>query len=234
MKLEGLMIAHRGIFDNQKIPENSLPAFLRAVRLGYPIELDVQITKDKNLVVFHDASLERMCGTAKYIEDLTLEELKSYSLLTTNEKIPKLQEVLNLVCGKVLLDIEIKHTSSIDLVESLLLDILKNYSGEVLLKSFQPTMVRYLKKNSSYPIGLLITYFPTSKFYSYFMSSELLLLFTKPDFIAVNKKIVGKKRIQKFRNKIPLFVWTIKEKVEILKYQKLADSFLFDSSKKRF
>lgn len=232
MKLEGLIIAHRGVFDNKNIPENSLAAFSKAIRLGYPIELDVQLTRDKNLVVFHDDSLDRMCGVSKYIKDLTLKEIKSYSLLSTNEKVPKLQEVLDLVCGKVLLDIEVKHTSSVELIGTLLLDILKDYSGDILLKSFHPSMVRYLKRNSSYPIGLLITYFPTSKFYSYFMSSELLLLFTNPDFIAVNKKIVAKKRIQKFRKKIPLFVWTIKEKEELLKYQKLADSFLLDSSKK--
>ena len=234
MKLDGLMIAHRGIFDNKQIPENSLLSFSKAIQLNYPIELDVQLTKDKQLVVFHDLSLERMCGTEKFISDLTLQELRNYSLLSTDEKIPSLQEVLDLVHGKVLLDIEVKHTSSVDVIGNLLLDILKTYSGQVLLKSFQPSMVRYLKKHCSYPIGLLITYFPTSKFYSYFMSSELLLLYTKPDFIAVNKKIVRKRRIQRFRQKIFLFVWTMNGKEEVLKYKKWADSFLFDSSKRRF
>ena len=98
MKLDGLMIAHRGIFDNKQIPENSLLSFSKAIQLNYPIELDVQLTKDKQLVVFHDLSLERMCGTEKFISDLTLQELRNYSLLSTDEKIPSLQEVLDLVC----------------------------------------------------------------------------------------------------------------------------------------
>ena len=234
MKLDGLMIAHRGIFDNKQIPENSLLSFSKAIQLNYPIELDVQLTKDKQLVVFHDLSLERMCGTKKFISDLTLQELRNYSLLSTDEKIPSLQEVLDLVCGRVLLDIEVKHSSSIDVIASILLEVLKDYSGDVLLKSFQPNMVRYLKKHCSYPIGLLMTYFPTSKLYSYFMSSELLVQYTKADFIAVNKKIIEKKRIQKFRKKRPVFVWALKEKKEFLIYKNWADSFLFDSSKRRF
>ena len=51
-------IAHRGLFDNQNgIPENSIPAFQKAVDMGYGIELDVQLTTDNKLVVFHDESL---------------------------------------------------------------------------------------------------------------------------------------------------------------------------------
>ena len=55
--------AHRGLFDNNSdAPENSLAAFKKAVDAGYGIELDVQLSKDDKLVVFHDATLKRMCG----------------------------------------------------------------------------------------------------------------------------------------------------------------------------
>ena len=57
------LFAHRGLFDpGEGIPENSMPAFERAVLCGYPIELDVQVTKDNKIVVFHDYTLGRMCG----------------------------------------------------------------------------------------------------------------------------------------------------------------------------
>ena len=69
-------IAHRGLFDsNLSIPENSIPAFKRAVEHGFGIELDVRLTKDRQLVVFHDATLLRMCGVNKKVADLTYEEL---------------------------------------------------------------------------------------------------------------------------------------------------------------
>ena len=55
--------AHRGLFDNASdAPENSLLAFKKAVDAGYGIELDVQLSKDNQLVIFHDATLNRMCG----------------------------------------------------------------------------------------------------------------------------------------------------------------------------
>ena len=57
------LFAHRGLFNPKLgIPENSMPAFSRAIEKGYGIELDVQVTKDNRIVVFHDYSLGRMCG----------------------------------------------------------------------------------------------------------------------------------------------------------------------------
>lgn len=56
-------IAHRGFHDNRgECPENSLPAFERAIQMGYGIELDVQLTKDGVPVVFHDWDLKRAAG----------------------------------------------------------------------------------------------------------------------------------------------------------------------------
>lgn len=57
----GRSYAHRGLFGTQqRPPENSLPAFAAAAKGGYGIELDVQFTKDRQLVVFHDDTLDRM------------------------------------------------------------------------------------------------------------------------------------------------------------------------------
>ena len=72
----GIHYAHRGLFDNKsEAPENSLAAFRKAVEAGYGIELDVQLSKDKKLVVFHDATLKRMCGEKGNVWDYTLDEL---------------------------------------------------------------------------------------------------------------------------------------------------------------
>ena len=68
-------IAHRGLFDNITIPENSLPAFERAVNAGYAIELDVQMTTDGVLVVFHDDTLDRMTNLTGDIREKTFDEI---------------------------------------------------------------------------------------------------------------------------------------------------------------
>ena len=103
--------AHRGLHGGSgtdKVPENSLPAFLRAVEQGYGIELDVQLSKDRIPVVFHDFTLKRVCGIAQKVCELTCEELKSLRLAHSNESIPTLEEVLNTVKGRVPLLIEFK------------------------------------------------------------------------------------------------------------------------------
>lgn len=226
MELKNLKVAHRGLFDNKKIPENSLLAFRRAISFRIPFELDVQLTKDNVIIVFHDMNLKRMCGVDKYISDMTYDEIRKFSLLSTKEKIPTFREVLELTNGSVLLDIEIKKTNRVEFVCDKILDDLKNYQGDILLKSFQPNIVRYLKKRSSYSVGLLITEYPPSKLYSYLISSSFLVKYCHPDFLAINKNIIKKKRLQYYRKKMPLFVWTILSQRELDTFSDYADSFL--------
>ena len=97
-------IAHRGVHNNIDVPENSLLAFKKAKDLNLPIELDIQITKDNQIIVFHDYNLKRMTNIDKNIKDCTYQELTTIKLLKTKEKIPLLKEVLKLINGKVLLE----------------------------------------------------------------------------------------------------------------------------------
>ena len=80
-QFSGVLYAHRGLFDNKSdSPENSLNAFRKAVENGYGIEFDVQLSKDKIPVVFHDLSLKRVCGIEGNVCDYTLEELQKMRL----------------------------------------------------------------------------------------------------------------------------------------------------------
>lgn len=90
------------------IPENSMPAFERAVAAGYGIELDTQTTKDGRLVVFHDETLYRMCGVDKKLYECTYEELMEYGLAGTDYRIPLFSDVLKAVGGRVPLIVEVK------------------------------------------------------------------------------------------------------------------------------
>ena len=99
--------AHRGLYGGE-IPENSLAAFTAAVDAGYGIELDVHLLKDGGLGIFHDSSLKRMASGKGRIEDLKTGQLKNYKLAKSQETIPTLQEVLQMVGGKVPLIIELK------------------------------------------------------------------------------------------------------------------------------
>lgn len=210
MKIKNNKIAHRGVFNNKNIPENSLKSFEKAISMDFSIELDIQLTKDNTLIVFHDDNLKRMTGLDKKVIDCTYLEIKNLTLLETKEKIPTLKEVLNLVQGKVLLDIEIKGKKKIKQLCDLLIKELNGYEN-FILKSFNPRIVHYLKKH--YP-NLEVGYIINTKRVS-LLANKLMFFYTKPDFLAIHKKLVETKKFQKLKQKYPLLVWTIKKEDKI-------------------
>ena len=100
--------AHRGLHDNQSdAPENTMAAFDKATEAGYGIELDVQMTKDGQVVVVHDFDLKRVCGIDKAVDECTYEELQEYPIYGSSQRIPLFTDVLQLVGGRVPLIVEI-------------------------------------------------------------------------------------------------------------------------------
>ena len=137
-------IAHRGLW-NDDIPENSLPAYQNAVDNHYAIEIDLYKTTDGEIVVFHDKTLDRMTGVEGNIYEKTLAELKSLRLFGTENTIPTLSEVLEVVDGKTPLLIEIKDQPDKTVVEDTI-KLLRNYKGDFALQSFNPLYINKVKK----------------------------------------------------------------------------------------
>ena len=98
----GRNYAHRGLFArDQFTPENSLPAFEAAAKAGYGIELDVQFTSDRQLVVFHDDTLDRMTGVHGWVRDYPWQQVGSLPLAGTEYHPPRFADVLDTVAGRV-------------------------------------------------------------------------------------------------------------------------------------
>ncbi len=141
-----LVIAHRG--DTQEAPENTLPAFEAALALGVDgIELDLQLTRDGHVVVFHDDTCLRLAGRPEAVRDLTLPELRS--LRISGEVIPTLEEVLDLVIDRLFLNLELKtnyfFSSSL---EKATLRLLKSFGlkDSILISSFFPQSLWKMKR----------------------------------------------------------------------------------------
>ncbi|MBE5777936.1 MAG: glycerophosphodiester phosphodiesterase [Clostridiales bacterium] len=146
--LMGWKYAHRGLHDgNRKVAENSLEAFRRAVDAGYGMELDVQLTKDDQLVVFHDKSLKRVCGVDVDLCTQTYDELRQY-FLPGGQQIPLFSEVLELVDGKTPLIVEVKYHDRLIETCKAAHKQLKQYKGSYCVESFHPLAVRYFRKNA--------------------------------------------------------------------------------------
>ena len=211
--------AHRGYFSKDCfIPENSMPAFHEAVKHGYGIELDVHLTKDQKLVVFHDDTLTRMCGLDKTIEQSTLAELRALHLQNTPEKIPLFSEVLHYVNGRVPLLIEIKLPTNDTSICHYVHEELRHYSGPLLIQSFNTLVLYWFRRHASHFLrGQLSSNLTKKKektsYILRFMVRFLLLNFYgKPDFISYKLKDTDNLSlgINQYLYKIPVAVWTLR------------------------
>jgi glycerophosphoryl diester phosphodiesterase len=186
----GTLFAHRGLYKaDQSIPENSLAAFGRAAEAGYGIELDVELTADDVLVVFHDDTLKRMTGVNKRLWDCTWAELRQLNLAGTGHKIPLFADVLKLVGGRVPLIVEIKSTRQLDKICSITWALLKNYKGLFCIESFNPMMVKWVKDHAPNVLrGQLSMRYKNESGISaparFALENMLLNFLTRPQFIA--------------------------------------------------
>ena len=229
--------AHRGLFDNKTLaPENSLAAFRKAVEAGYGIELDVQLSKDKKMVVFHDATLKRMCGVEGNVWDYTLGELKQFRLADSHETIPTFEEFLQVVDGKVPFILEYKLDVAQTKVCELADEVLKDYKGTYCIESFHPLALMWYRKNRPDVLRgqLCEEFFRTAKFKGkllYFVLSYLVFNFlTRPDFIAYNHEHAHNISRRICRKSGALSVaYTIKSQQEYERVKDKFDLFIFDS-----
>lgn len=133
-----LIIAHRGASAEK--PENTLAAFRRALALKADgIELDVQVTADGVPVVFHDASLRRLTGRPGRVTSQTWSELKELRVAGT-EPIPRLTDVLALVRGRAIVQIELKRGAAVAPVVRAIRQA--GAARWVILSSFEAPLVR--------------------------------------------------------------------------------------------
>ncbi len=234
-KLEGKYITHRGLHKLEEgIPENSLTAFRLSAAKGYPIETDIRLTKDGEVVVFHDATLERVCGVNKRVYDLTLKELKEYTLFDTDEKIPTLRECLAVVGGEVPLLIEFKD----DLYPAAMIyekanEILKNYSGDYFVQSFDPRIVaEYKKKNPEICRGQLSTAYAKLNLSLLALGCLFVNCLSRPDFVSYEYKHRNNVffKIAKLLGAFPI-CWTLQNPEELKTAKKHFKAYIFEGFK---
>ena len=188
----GINYAHRGLHSRDRsVPENSLPAFRKAAREGYGIELDVRLSKDGKVVVFHDDTLDRVCGVPARVDELTWEELRALRLYGTDERIPLFSEVLRSIHGAAALIVELKNgPRNRELCEKTKA-ILEEYRGNVCIESFNPLIVAWFRFHAPQLVrGQLATAFRdyhsdgVKTAAAFVLHNTLLNFLSRPQFIA--------------------------------------------------
>ncbi len=229
--------AHRGLHtEDGEAPENSLAAFERTKQAGYGIELDIQFTADRQIVVFHDKDLSRMCGIDKRVDSLTYNELKELTLQGGREHIPLLQDVLELLGDTpILCEIKSYGANSDTSLCAEAWPLLAQYKGPLCIESFNPFMVQWFRKNQPQVIrGILSTCYDDVEEVTYWQGVALGALMTnfltRPDFIAYNFE---------YRDKFPFTLcrslfhpmtaaWTITDKEQETTALKTFDTCIFE------
>ena len=189
---EGRRFAHRGLHSpDLAVPENSLAAFRRAADRGYGIELDVQLSADGHVMVFHDDTLDRVCGVPGRLDQFTLSELRMLRLCGTEQVIPLLSEVLSVVAGRVPLIVELKNGKNNRELCERTLALLRSYAGDVCIESFNPWIVAWFRFHATDLLrGQLAqpaSYYSdsgVSRYLRWALSNTLLNFLARPNFIA--------------------------------------------------
>jgi len=236
-------IAHRGLTGEGR-PGNSLAAFEAATGLGYASELDVQLTAAGELVVVHDYELSALAGRPLRTADLTPDDRRRLRLPGTDEPIPTLREVLDLVAGRVPLLVELKRPGP-SLRAPLAAAVMREmagYRGPYAVESFDPLLVAALRvavgrlpAHRRVPVGrlcgLLRTADPVTRFIGRSMVSNV---FTRPDFIAYEVDALPSRLVAWWRRRgTPVVAWPVKSPEQETFARRFADNIVFSGYRPR-
>ncbi len=234
-KYRGAKFAHRGLHGEGRA-ENSLSAFSAAVEHGFGIELDVRLTKDREVVVFHDDTLLRVTGDPRRVDECTLTELRALRLSGTEETIPTFHEVLALVGGRVPLLVEVKEDPGCRAVSGAAAKILSEYNGEFITESFNPMTVRRMRRAlPGSASGYLCDHFTANPDYraaKYLLIEHFLLNFiARPAFIAFDRAAVPYAPFTFMRKfwRAPAFAWTVRSAEEESACRADFDGIIFEN-----
>jgi glycerophosphoryl diester phosphodiesterase len=229
------LYAHRGLHTKDKtVPENSMASFSAAVNAGYGMELDVNITADDKIVVFHDDDLNRVCGVNKKINDCTYDELQQYRLHDTSETIPLFSDVLALVDGKTALVVELKMSRRNKALCEKTAALLDAYKGPYCIESFDPRIVRWFKKHRPHTVrGQLsagrINYRGQPLYQGLLLSGLYTNIVTRPHFVAYKHEDIKRFKLGLYRllgGK--LAAWTVRDTDDETSLRRYFDVIIFE------
>lgn len=212
-----IITAHRGA--SGVAPENTIAALNQAIKDGADFaEIDIQTTKDGKIILLHDDTLDRTTNGTGPVGRYNWGYLKKldagvwFDNKFSGEKIPLLNEVIDVVKGKMQLNIEVKTDSfSFNKVQDLIDTIYKkDFIDQCIITSFQRPLIDYISQiDAQIQTGIIFSSLPDSLEEIYNSSYDILSC----HFTLINKKLVQ----QTHSYSKQVHVWTVNEENEMLK-----------------
>ncbi|MDR3347120.1 MAG: hypothetical protein LBN32_00760 [Helicobacteraceae bacterium] len=227
-------IAHRGLHTADN-PENSMGAFKAAQAANYAIELDLRLSKDGEIVVFHDETLERMTGKSGFVEQMSADELCGIRLKGGDETIVSLERVFQEITAPICL--EIKRCFDDQAMRKRLLELTRRYKPQCVFASFEPmTLINLRKSAPEIARGMISCDFrgAEEKARSLLERKRLQYLAAicavRPSFIsyAIDSLPFWVTSAYRKMFKIPLIAWTARSQEEAEMARRFADNVIFE------
>ncbi len=228
-------IAHRGFHWIENLDENSREAFELGIQKNSPMECDLHLSRDGEVIVHHDSNLLRMTGMDREIGEMSAHELREIKTHRSEFGIMSLIDLLDLVHGQVPLVLEVKRTLKRPLLEKRVLEILVDYKGDYSLQSFHPKALMYLRKEKTdLNIGLLSgedslnhLWLPTR----ILLQSMSFVSRINPTYIGFEWSGLHRRAPQEMRKNrgIPLISWTVNDQKSLGVSRLLADNIIYEN-----
>jgi glycerophosphoryl diester phosphodiesterase len=238
-------IAHRGLHDGLSVPENTIAAAEAAAEADYAIEVDVRLSADDAVIVFHDATLERLAGRSKHISDLSLHELRGTRIGGVHP-IPTLEELLAAVGRRVPVFVEIKSPRTFEAMAALVARVIgtiRRYHVPAAVMSFDPDIVALARRGApDLPRGIVSCRYrpePGEHRPGVMQRTVLANLMhvprTRPHFIAYRADDLPQAGVALVRRsqRLPLLGWTIRTSAEHGRAAGLVDQVIFEDYRPR-
>lgn len=228
--------AHRGLHDDTRV-ENSLSAIAAAINSGFGIEIDVNLSKDGEAMIFHDRNLVRLCGRPERLDQLTADELADITYFDFAETIPTLTQGLRLIAGRVPLLIEIKTRPSeqAGALEAAVAHAIADYDGPLAVMSFSPESMGWFAEYAPHHLrGQIATDFIENGYgLGWQRRRELTNLqaidVSQPDFIAYNIRNLPSAPVRRMRALgLPVLTWTVDSPALQARAADNADQIIFE------
>lgn len=232
-------VAHRGFHDRTKGRiENTISAVTAGVARGFAIEVDLQLTADEEVIVFHDDTLDRLAEASGRVDELPVAALRATRLRDCQERIPTLDEILEAVAGRAALFLELKSRWTGDRrLERAVVKTLAGYVGPVAVMSFDPMALREISRLVPHlPRGLVAGRFGSRDEHTvprqYRLAYRYLLAasFVMPHFIAYDVRGLPASAPLMIRHAfgLPLLTWTVRTETERDTAKRWADQMIFE------
>jgi len=211
-----------------------MAAFDAAAEAGYAIELDVHASRDGEVMVFHDSTLDRMTASTGPIAHRTHTELGKIRVGDSQQTIPTLEAVLRRVADRVPVVIEVKNEGEVGPLEPALAAVVRRVPGRYTIQAFNPRPLIWFRRNlPDYPRGLLATDFSAEAlpWHEKILLRNLVLApLVRPAYVGYDLRHLpywaptGLRRLG-----VPLLAWTVRTPQDLARARRLADNVIFEN-----